>query len=123
MARSDKVLARLRKICLALPDTEETLTWDKPHFRVAGKIFAGYGEEGGRQVIGCKLKKEHASLMCRDPRFRPAPYVGKHGWVTMDTAGLKNWEEVRSLVLESYTLIAPKKSLAKLQAGSKKGRR
>ena len=36
-------LARVREICLALPDTKETLTWGSPYFRVGDKIFAGYG--------------------------------------------------------------------------------
>ncbi len=31
----------MRKICLSLPDTKETLTWGEPHFRVGDKIFAG----------------------------------------------------------------------------------
>ena len=37
-------LERVREICLALPDTRETLTWDSPYFRVGDKIFAGYGD-------------------------------------------------------------------------------
>ena len=30
-------LERLREICLALPDTKETLTWGSPYFRVGGQ--------------------------------------------------------------------------------------
>ena len=43
-AKIDRALARLRKICLALPDTKETLTWGEPHFRVGEKIFCGFGD-------------------------------------------------------------------------------
>ncbi len=32
----------------------------------------------------------------------------------MDAAGVKDWDEVKSLIFESYVLIAPKRSLAKL---------
>lgn len=110
----NQVLAKMRKICLALPDTKETPTWGQPHFRVGEKIFAGCGEEDGRRVIGFKLEREHAEVVVHDPRFRPAPYVGKHGWVSMDAENVKDWDEVRELVLESYRLIAPKRSLAKL---------
>lgn len=60
MARTDAVLTRIREICLSLPDTKETITWGKPHFRVGEKIFAGCGEEDGRQVIGFKLQMAHA---------------------------------------------------------------
>ncbi len=109
------VLQRLRAICLALPDTKETLTWGEPHFRVGDKIFAGCGDEQGRLKIGFKLEKEHAEArVAHDPRFTPAPYVGRHGWVSLDAVRIKNWDEVRALIAESYRLIAPKVSRAKL---------
>lgn len=115
MPEKKDALARLREICLALPDTKETLTWGQPHFRVGEKIFSGYGDEKGRIVIGFKLQMEHADILVRnDPRFTRAPYVGHKGWVSMDAAKIKDWNEVRQLVLENYRLIAPKKSLAKL---------
>jgi predicted DNA-binding protein (MmcQ/YjbR family) len=113
MAKNASVLARLRRICLALPDTEETLTWGQPHFRVANKIFCGCGDEKGKTVIGFKLDRDHAHAIVEDPRFWPAPYVGHKGWVSMDAAGIRDWDEVKALVLESYGLIAPKKTLAK----------
>ena len=113
MTRDDVVLTKLRKVCLSFPDTKETLTWDKPHFRVGEKIFAGYGEENGRATIGFKLKKEHAAhLVENDLRFHRAPYVGHAGWVSMDTAGVTDWDELELLLRESYSLIAPKKNAA-----------
>ena len=116
MARQSRdPLSRLRDICLSLPDTEETLTWGEPHFRVNNKIFSGYGLEKGKPVIGFKLEMEHADILVRnDPRFTRAPYVGHKGWVSMDASSVKDWDEVRALVLESYRLIAPKKTLKKL---------
>jgi predicted DNA-binding protein (MmcQ/YjbR family) len=119
--RPGTVLAKMRKICLALPDTKETLTWGEPHFRVGEKIFAGCGLEKGTLSIGFKLEMDHADLVIQDPRFRRAPYVGHKGWVSMNAAGVRDWEEVRALVLESYRLIAPKRTLAKLVAATAKG--
>ena len=115
MAKTDSVLMKLRRICLSLPDTKETMTWGKPHFRVGNKIFCGYGEEKGKQVIGFKLEMGHAQAVIEDSRFWRAPYVGHKGWVSMDAASSKDWDEVRSMVFESYRLIAPKKTLAKLE--------
>ena len=115
MAKSKSPLELLREIVFSLPDTEETLTWGKPHFRVMGKIFCGYGEEKGKESAGFKLEMDHADALVRnDPRFERAPYVGHKGWVSMDAAGIKDAAELRDLILESYRLIAPKKSLAKL---------
>jgi hypothetical protein len=65
-------------------------------------------------VIGFKLEQEHARELVLRPGFRPAPYVGHKGWVELDLGLVSNWDAVRELVLESYRLIAPKRSLSKL---------
>jgi predicted DNA-binding protein (MmcQ/YjbR family) len=104
----------MRAICLALPETKETLTWGQPHFRVGEKIFAGCGDEKGRAVIGFKLDMDHADAIIQDPRFWRAPYVGHKGWVSMDATRVDDWDEVRGLVVESYRLIAPKKTVARM---------
>jgi predicted DNA-binding protein (MmcQ/YjbR family) len=109
------MLEQVRKICLSLPDTKLTMTWGCPHFRVNEKIFCGYGNDGRRAEIGFKLEKPHAAKVLKDPRFRVAPYVGKHGWVHLDATSVKDWIEVRRYIEESYELIAPTKSLAKLE--------
>jgi predicted DNA-binding protein (MmcQ/YjbR family) len=118
-SKSATVLKRMREICLALPDTKETLTWGKPHFRVIEKIFAGCDDEEGVPTIGFKLEMDHASAILEDPRFSKAPYVGHKGWVNMDASSVTDWNEVRELIHESYRLIAPKKSFAKLKDGRK----
>lgn len=123
MPGADRILARLRRICLALPDTRETLTWGQPHFRVRDKIFAGFGEEGDRLVIGMKLEKAHADVVIREERFWRAPYVGRHGWVSMDAHSIADWGEVEDLIEESYRLIAPKSSTVKLDAPRARPRR
>ena len=116
MAQPSTVLAKMREICLSLPDTKETLTWGEPHFRVGEKIFAGCGEEKGRLTLGFKLERPHAEAILDDPRFHRAPYVGHAGWVSMDASGIRDWDEVRALVHESYRLIAPKRCIARMAA-------
>jgi predicted DNA-binding protein (MmcQ/YjbR family) len=115
MVDNDTALEKLRDICLSLPDTKETITWGNPHFRVGDKIFAGFGAEKGKLSIGFKLHMDHADARVQDPRFWRSPYVGHKGWVSMDATRIKSWREVESMIYESYTLIAPKKSLAKLE--------
>ena len=110
-------LTEMRRICLSLPETTETPTWGEPHFRVRRKIFAGCGNHGGVITIGFKLEREHADQAVRDPRFTRAPYVGQHGWISMDAKGVRDWGEVRALVLESYRLIAPKALWAVVRGG------
>ena len=117
MPKATNALDRVRAICLSLPDTKETLTWGKPHFRVGDKIFAGCGEENGAKTIGLKLEMAHAAKLIKtDARFSRAPYVGHKGWVSINAKKMSSVKELRALVLESYRLIAPKKSQAKLKS-------
>ena len=116
MKRSpDQSLSRIRKICLSLPDTKETITWGEPHFRVGDKIFAGWGQAKEKSELSFKLNMEHAAEIIELPMFTRAAYVGHKGWVSLDVAQVDDWDEVRGLLLESYLLIAPKKSAAKLK--------
>jgi predicted DNA-binding protein (MmcQ/YjbR family) len=114
VAKGTSVLAKVRAICRALPDTRETLTWGQPHFRVGEKIFCGCGDEKGKLTVGVKLERDHADAIVQDDRFTRAPYVGHKGWVSIDAARITDWRVVKALIHESYGLIAPKKTLAKL---------
>jgi predicted DNA-binding protein (MmcQ/YjbR family) len=111
----DPTFKKVSSLALALPDTKLTMTWGSPHFRVQDKIFCGYGSEGGKLVLGVKLQLGNAQKAVKEARFWPAPYVGKHGWVSMDVTQRKSWDEVAELIRESYELIAPKASRAKLR--------
>jgi predicted DNA-binding protein (MmcQ/YjbR family) len=115
-AKSDASFKKLSALCLALPDTKLTMTWGSPHFRVGEKIFCGFGVDAdGAEVMSMKLAPEHARLVVKQARFRVAPYVGKHGWVTLDVRQRKSWDEIAALVRESYELIAPRAARAKLR--------
>jgi predicted DNA-binding protein (MmcQ/YjbR family) len=111
-------LSEMRRICLALPETTETMTWGQPHFRVRGKIFTGIGDHAGISNISFKLEREHADAVIQDQRFYRAPYVGAHGWVSMRVEEIRDWNEVHALLLESYRLIAPKTLWAIVQGNA-----
>lgn len=105
---SDPVIERLRRICLALPDTSETASWGHPNFRVRGKIFCAYEQYKGEWSICVGVGKNMQGVYLADPRFYRTPYVGQHGWVSLKTTPARiNWKEVRGLVKISYGLIAP----------------
>ena len=70
----DQVLDKLQTICLALPNTKETLTWGIPHFRVGEKIFCGCGEDQGRPSVGLKMERYQSEVMMKFPGIEKAPY-------------------------------------------------
>jgi predicted DNA-binding protein (MmcQ/YjbR family) len=114
--KSDEVLARLRRICLALPEAYETTTFGHPTFRAGrtAKTFAVFENYRGENAIVVKATLEDQALLALDPRFFVAPYVGKHGWTSMRTAPRVDFREVEELVRESYRLVAAKSLLKKL---------
>jgi len=113
-----RILARLRKLCLALPGAAETLTWGHPNFRVDGKIFAGYGLQAGHRTISGKVGKDRQRTLIRDRRYLYSDYVGRFGWVSFILEGRIDWNEVAGLMLSSYRLIATRKRLADLERES-----
>jgi predicted DNA-binding protein (MmcQ/YjbR family) len=108
MLTDKELLARLRKICLALEGAEETVTFGHPTFRVTGKTFCVLEEYKGTLGICVKVEKELQGLFLDDPRFFRTPYIGKHGWVTLRVhAARLNWSEVKDLVKGSYLRMRP----------------
>lgn len=116
---SRKFLARLRRTCLALPEAYETTSFGHPTFRAGQsgkKTFAVFENYRGEDTVCVKATLEDQALLVLDPRFFVAPYVGKHGWTSMRTAGRIDWREVEDLIRESYRLVATKSMLANLEA-------
>jgi hypothetical protein len=115
-------IARLRKLCLALPEAHEVEAWGEPTFRVKNKIFAMYASAnnhhgGGRHAVWCKAAPVNQRLMvdAEPDRFFVPPYVGPSGWIGVWLEGKVDWEELSDLLKDSYRMIAPKKLLARLE--------
>jgi predicted DNA-binding protein (MmcQ/YjbR family) len=112
--RRVKPLARVRKICLALPEAHEKIAWGAPTFRVKNKQFAMYLDDhhgDGRLALWCKAAPgAQEELVGSDPkRFFVPPYVGKAGWVGIHLDKGLDWGVIAGLLREGYLEIAPKK--------------
>lgn len=110
-----KQLERMRSIALALPEATEAVTWGTDiNFRVRNKIFAFPGSGGSLTV---KADRDELPALLGDPRFKPAPYLARGGWVQMDLGRAPvDWNEIEELVQTSYCLIAPTKLGAQVQS-------
>ena len=106
----DKVLAKLREICLALAGVQEVKTWGHPTFQAGKKSFAVLDDYNGHLCICLKMTLALQHLLLEDPRFFKTPYSGNKGWVSLIADSRLNWGEVRRLVSESYALVSTKKS-------------
>ena len=79
MLSEAQILERLHKICRDLPGASETVTFGHPTFQVNGKTFSVLEEYKSELGICVKVEKELQAIFLADPRFFPAPYIGKHG--------------------------------------------
>jgi predicted DNA-binding protein (MmcQ/YjbR family) len=109
-------LARLRNLCLGLPESHEVEAWGEPTFRVRNKLFAMYAAAnnhhgGGRPAVWCKAGPGNQALMVQaaPARFFVPPYVGPSGWVGVWLDGAVDWPELADLLRDSYRLVAPKR--------------
>jgi phosphoribosylglycinamide formyltransferase-1 len=111
----DAGLARLTKICLALPEVSREMKGEHAAYAVGKKTFVYYlNDHHGDGIVGFAwkvLKGDNTALILANPeRFYPPAYLASSGWVGMRLdRGKVDWSEVKELVATSYRLLAPKR--------------
>jgi predicted DNA-binding protein (MmcQ/YjbR family) len=104
---------KLRKICLALPETIETSAFGHPNFKANKKAFVTYENFKGQDSIAFRVDPLQFDAMLLDPRFFATPY-GRGQWLSMPANAALDWALVKDLVASSYRLVANKRMLANL---------
>ncbi len=121
---AQEVVAWLRRLQAPLPETGEKASWGHPNFTVAGKIYAAVEAYKDEWTVCFKAPRElQRELVADSDRFSIAPYVGRHGWVSMRLEAGMNWGLLKTLVLNSYRMVAPKKVLAKVATATSSARK
>ncbi len=115
-------LDRLREIIGALPETSEKLSHGSPTWWGGKKTFACFHSgsyDDGRRAVWIKAPPgAQEALISADPeRFYRPKYFGPSGWVGMRLEGKVDWAEVRTLLLDGYRMVAPKRALKLLSDG------
>lgn len=107
-----KIIERLRKICMALPDANERISHGEPTwFAGKGKSFAMLDNHHHRaphlSVVLPQPPGVQQDLIELDPEafFRP-PYVGGAGWVGVVLDTKPDWKMVEKLVREAFLHVA-----------------
>jgi hypothetical protein len=111
----EKVLAKLREICLAFPETSERLSHGAPTFFVREKrsflmvLTNHHGD--GRFAVWCAAPDGMQKMLVEaDPeRFFVPPYVGHRGWLGVRLDRGIHWEELTGIVEDAYADVAPAK--------------
>jgi hypothetical protein len=110
-----RVLERVRRICLALPETSERPSHGAPTFFVHDKrafvmvLDDHHGD--GRFAIWCAAGEGMQQMLVEaDPeRFFVPPYVGHRGWLGVRLDRELDWDELAGIVEDAYAEVAPAK--------------
>jgi len=116
--------ARLRRICLDLPEVAERTSHGAPTWFVRDKKSfvtlwaAGHHADHFPHLWCAGLPGAQEALTGSSPQrfFRP-PYVGHRGWVGVRLDGALDWAELAELCADAYRAVAPAKLIAVLDAG------
>jgi hypothetical protein len=110
-----RTLERIRRICLALPETSERLSHGAPTFFVRGKrafVMVMTDHHGdGRFAIWCAAPDGLQTMLVEaDPeRFFVPPYVGHRGWLGVRLDRGLDWDELAGIVEDAFAQVAPQK--------------
>jgi predicted DNA-binding protein (MmcQ/YjbR family) len=118
MQTPDPVLRRLRRLCLALPESSEVGSWGHPNFRAGKRTFAAFEWINERPSIAFRLNSTDIDLLLRRKRFFVTPY-GRGQWVSVWADGRLNWDLVERLLRRSYRVVALKRMITALEHGLK----
>jgi hypothetical protein len=117
--KGEKHLQRVRRICMALPETVEKISHGEPTFFVRKRVFAmcsnNHHNDGHIAVMLPAAIGVQAALVEANPKkfYRP-PYVGVRGWIGVELDRVDD-EELALHVREAWRLIAPEKLHALLK--------
>lgn len=108
----DPLLARVRAICLALPETAEKESHGRPTFFAGSRVFAQFGiaNEGDTRLVVRPDDGDREALL-QHPRATVPLYLGPSGWLAFecyDRPGEPDadWVEYAELVEDSYRRVA-----------------
>ena len=107
---------RVRRLCLALPEARETVTWGHPVFKAGSKTFAAIEPVRGRPSVAFRLEPVDVDLLLKQKPFFVTPY-GRGLWVSAWADAALDWRLIGHLVERSYRVVALKRMLNALDNG------
>jgi hypothetical protein len=120
MTTPRQALAKVRKVCLALPETTERPSHGAPTWFIRDKktfvMFHDDHHGDGRLAIWCAAPPGVQELLVEEEpeRFFRPPYVGHRGWLGVRLDVEVDWAELAGIVEDAYRVVAPKQLIAKL---------
>jgi len=109
---SEEALARVRRICLSLPQTSEKLSHGEPTFFMRKRVFCMFANNhhnDGHVAVWIPTQPGlQATLLRSEPKkyFYP-PYVGVSGWIGIELSEVSD-EELAAHVVDAWKMMEEK---------------
>ena len=115
----------IRKLCMAMPHATEQVQWGADLiFKVGGKMFAGVCLEPPHR-LSFKCSPERFAELTETEGIIPAPYMAKHGWLSIVSDEALSSVKLPELIAASYELVfskLPKKKQTELRSATKQSK-
>ena len=99
----------IRAFCLSFPGATEDVKWDNDlTFCVGQKMFAVTGLELAQGGISFKCTPEKFAELVEKDGIRPAHYVARYHWVTVENLDALKANELKALIEKSYEMVRDK---------------
>jgi predicted DNA-binding protein (MmcQ/YjbR family) len=113
---AQRILEKLRAICLALPGTTETESWGHPNFRAGRRMYAAFDEYDGQQTICFIAPPPIVDRLDGEPRFKRARH---RDWVVRDLESI-DWRELKSLLMQAHAMATEPRSKSRARPAKKR---
>src|SRR6266436_5649359 len=111
--QGEKQIERVRRICLALPESWEKISHGEPTWFVGKKVFAMFSNNHHNDghiavVVPAPIGVQQALIEASLGKYYKPPYVGGAGWVGIELPRVSD-RELKMHLREAWRLIAPPK--------------
>ncbi len=97
----------IRALALGLPEAQELPHFDRPSFRVRGKIFATLPGDGESTVLKLALPVQESAAQSWPGGVTLPKHWSRHGWTQLNLAAIPDAELV-DLVRHAWRQVTPK---------------
>lgn len=116
-------LEKLRAHALSCPDATENVQWGEDLvFKIGGKMFAVACLAPGETKVSFKCTPEEFAELVEQEGIKPADYVARYHWITLEAWDALPDREIRRLVADSYELVKAKLPKSRRPGAGKKKR-